>query len=75
MLNIVTKNSSNVSGVDPIEECSIATTIANDDVDMNAAMPGTIECGSEPLREKYSKVATEDVYFCEMPREVERGGR
>ena len=54
MLNIVTKNSSNVSGVDPIEECSIATTIANDDVDMNAAMPGTIECGSEPLREKQS---------------------
>ena len=50
--NVVSNHSSKVSGVEPIEECNIAIIIAKDEVDINAAIAGTTECGSEPLSRK-----------------------
>ena len=47
--NVVSNHSSNVSGVLPIVECNMATTIAKDEVDMNVATAGTAEWGSESL--------------------------
>ena len=55
---MVSNHSSNVSGVLPIEECNMATTIAKDEVDMNVATAGTAECGSEPLWEEKMAMRT-----------------